>query len=591
MANEIKAILFISFNIVIFADNSNILNNPIKTDIKTNPLDFYISFNSCGDKTLDPLGKTNEVITIIQENNQVKFNGKSYTYSPNIFLCINDTNNPFLFAEYNLYKITKDFNNNITSASIYKSIPNDYKYFGYLIHNFDGDRKHEIILYGINESTIFFYYIEKQSEYKFSFSHKINTVSCKYLDHSNYLCAFDQDNEIYIIIFAKKDEQLLVKHGPEILVNSTLYHDRVFLYDTNINTNTGNFRYKILCAANIENYFVSCNIMKYKTFQGEGGIESYNPNFQFQNLSCQPNYIINEEKCYMTTFMSEFLLCCGMKDKIECQRKNETFGTINEFQINLPGDIKNLTMVTNNTNYVKLSYFNETSDEKFVYDYYIYPPICQNISKNITAFNEIEFILFEKKTNTQYNITFNNLPFEYGTSKLNGIELNNLNKEIEIKDNIANFTFISNNSNITDNFDITYNIFIKETYSTECKISFSIMSCYKSCKNCTLYEDQSNQTNHNCIECNEKEGYYHILDLESSNCYTEQEMSILHPNYYLDRENNVFALCNSSCQTCNGLTDENCLSCEDGNYLYKGKCLSTCPNGTFKFINNLNQTI
>jgi hypothetical protein len=290
--------------------------------------------------------------------------------------------------------------------------------------------------------------------------------------------------------------------------------------------------------------------------------------------------------------MSEFLFCCVNRDKIECERKNNiTLETKAEFQINLSGNIYNLTMVNNNDDYVTLSYLNENSNQKFVYEYYIYPPECQNISTNVTPFNEIEFILFQKKTNTQYYITFNNLPFEFGESKLNGIELNNINEEIEINKDEAKFTFISNNNNSTDNFDIIYNISILETYSTECKISLSIKSCYKSCKNCSLYSDQSNETNHNCIECNEEKGYYHILNLEKSNCYTEQEMSELHPNYYLDTINRVFALCNSSCKTCNGSTDENCLSCEKDKYLYNGKCLSICPNGTFESVKSLNQSI
>ena len=116
----------------------------------------------------------------------------------------------------------------------------------------------------------------------------------------------------------------------------------------------------------------------------------------------------------MIEFLSEFLLCCGLKDKIKCQRRNITFEIIKDFQIDLSGDIYNLTMVNNNDDYVTLSYLNETLNDICVYEYYIYPPECQNISANITSFNEIEFILFQKKTNTKYNITFDYLQFEFG---------------------------------------------------------------------------------------------------------------------------------------------------------------------------------
>ena len=479
MVNEINIVIFIFLNILIFVTNTNIVNNPNKTNIETNPLDFYISFNSCIAKNYRLAG---ENLTIIEENEQVKFNGKSYTYSSNIFY-INDTNNEFLFAGYNLYKINKDLNGDIIFGSIEKEIPNNCKYFGYMKKQNPDGQKNEIILYGINGRSIFFYFIEaeKENKYEFSFNDEINTLSCKYLNEEKYLCAFDQNEKIHIIILIKNAKNKLTKEN-EIIDN--LYYYKVILYDIDTDIDKGNFKYKILCSAEKENYFAACKIIKFESFPqkkdrrmfGEGsgkppeGGRNTNSSLELIDLACQTNFLKNEDNCYMTEFMSEFLLCCGMQDKIKCQRKNITFGTIDEFEINLPGNISNLTMANNNDNYVTLSYINETSTEKFVYEYYIYPPECQNISSNITPFNEKEFILFHKKTNTQYYITFNNLPFEFGISKLNGNELNNMNSKEVIEEDIANFSFISNNNNTTDNLEMLYNISIEETYSAECKI-------------------------------------------------------------------------------------------------------------------------
>ena len=122
-------------------------------------------------------------------------------------------------------------------------------------------------------------------------------MSCKYLDEPNYLCAFDQDNKIYIIVFVKRNEQNMNMHNSPILVERIIYHDKVILYDTFINNGPDKPKYKILCATNNENYLVSCTIIKYAPFPREGVINNYNPNVQFQNLNCQTNFIINEDNC------------------------------------------------------------------------------------------------------------------------------------------------------------------------------------------------------------------------------------------------------------------------------------------------------
>ena len=568
MANEILLII-ISLYLLILANNKEIKNNPIKTNIENNPLDFYISFNSYTAKTFGLGGPEGRDITIIEEKNQIKFDGYYYHYSSNIFR-INGTNenNEYLFADNKVYSIRKDSNSDIISASIYKSIKNNYKYIGYLKQN------NEIILYGINNNNIIFYNVEQESETEYVFNSEINTLSCKYLYNSKIICAFSQNNNLNVKILG---------WGPtyKSFNIDNIYHEKVILYNTYTYTENIHNQYIILCASDKIKYDVSCKIIKCDTPPNQSEIK-----IDIKNLDCETNFLKNEDNCYMIEFLSEFLLCCGTQDKIECQRRNIIFEKIEEFQINLSGNIYNLTMVNYNNNYVTLSYLNETSNDICVYEYYIYPPECQNISANITPFNEIEFILFKKKTNTKHNIIFNNLPFEFGISKINGIELNNAKEEIEIKDDEVIFSFISNNNYLPNNFDITYNISILETYSTECKISLSIKSCYKSCKNCSLYSDESNETNHNCIECNEEKGYYHFLDSKSSNCYKGEEISNLSENYYLDIENKVFRKCNSSCKTCNGSTDEDCLTCEDDKYLYNGKCLIYSPFNEIETTNN-----
>lgn len=383
----------------------------------------------------------------------------------------------------------------------------------------------------MNFKDIIIYYSSDNKLYKYDFGYPINAIDCKFLDCTKYLCAVFWEKEMSILILSKDSKQDLIKND-FITMNSNNYN-KVILYDTNKDS------YKILCIANKENYVASCELIEYSTSNNNGNLNdvlevgNINTNIRFVKLNCPFGFETNKDNCYIITFMSEFLLCCGIKNQIICQRKNNKFEKINEFKINLLDNIYNLTMENNNNNYVTLTYINENTSETNVYKYYIYPPECNIISKNVTPFNEIEFILFHKKTNTQYYIAFNNLPFRFGKSKLNGIELDNINKDIKIEENETRFIFIyNNNDNSVDHFDITYNISILETYSTECKISLYFKSCYKSCKKCTLNADESNVDNQNCIECNEEKGYYQFLDSEKSYCYTKQEMADIHNDYY-----------------------------------------------------------
>lgn len=57
--------------------------------------------------------------------------------------------------------------------------------------------------------------------------------------------------------------------------------------------------------------------------------------------------------------------------------------------------------------------------------------------------------------------------------------------------------------------------------------------------------------------------------------------------YYEDNINNICDNCATSCKTCNGKNDNNCLSCEDGLYLdAENYCSLNCNPGYFKNNNN-----
>ena len=192
-------------------------------------------------------------------------------------------------------------------------------------------------------------------------------------------------------------------------------YDNLILYGTN------NARYKILCGSKKDGT-IKCKAIYIKVEYNYYSIHQFSYDLDFKSLKNGCEVSISEEhKCYLTGFYSEFLSCCAEEYIIKCFRNSKNdFGLINEFSIHLTGKITNL-IITNNTDHAIISYKNESSTQNYLYQYYIYPPICNDISKQINSFGKFEINitdLFKRVTNTEYFIKFDNLPSEFGIIKL-----------------------------------------------------------------------------------------------------------------------------------------------------------------------------
>ena len=601
MVSFIRIISFIFFNIFICV-NSEIINNPVKTDTQSNPINYYIGFttnhfNFNPERSGHP---QTETLSISEDDNLIKFDDKSYISSSNVFLCIDQNNKKYLYADYNLYSITQNNQGIITKMTYYKSIPNYCNYFGYIKENgFEQQYKikgarcsiqsDEIILYGINNKKIIFYYTKENKTYDVSFEHIINNLSCKLLQKAFYLCGFDQNNQVNVIIlgyfYQENEIKKLIMHSSIIQVSGISSHDNIFLYDTNKPD------YKALCVMDKDNYNVECKIIY---FDVSLHYNQFRKTLEIKNIVAdyQNKIYIKVDNCSLTVFYSEFLSCCGEQDKISCQRKNMKFETVNKFNINLPGRIYNLT-IENNTDYATLNYMNETENGNYLYQYYIYPPICKNYTDKINNLIKKELPLFEKKTNTKYFIQFIKLPMDLGTYSLNGEEITNINQNIEIERDKAIFSFISTKQEI-EPFDILYNVSIEETYSAICHISFTnkpcvepnncnndettndgyhsdinenfMKNCFEKCETCSKEGDS---TNMNCLSCNnnliEESAEYHLILDKKGNCIERC------------KQNDLFLTSEKECVE----------SCPSGtyNFSYNYTCLKSCPHN-YEIINN-----
>ena len=231
-----------------------------------------------------------------------------------------------------------------------------------------------------------------------------------------------------------------------------------------------------------------------------------------------------------------------------------------------------------------------------MYEYFIYLPSCQDLNYTIIVYHSVNeekeenekdnlINLFERKTNTEYYIEFDNLPDDYGDLMVNDEKIisGNNTKILLEQGNSYILDFISTNDKSVTNYQIPYKILIKETYSASCSINLTILPCYDSCSRCSKDKASSTSENHICLEDKCKTGYY-PSPLLLTNCFTEDEKEI---NWYLDFHTMRFALCDEKCNSCSGPDSDNCLTCfnpevkNELNYLLNSECLNECPNGTY----------
>ena len=584
-------ILFVFINFIIFT-KEEIIENPIKIEDDSNIDDYIIIMK---EQTVITEKDSIGLITL-GENNEIKYNGISFFLGPNIFLCKDESNIYFLFAENKFYEKTPRTENNIEIRSInkIKDFPNNFRHLGYIkekenesLANLCEIKKDEIIIYGNkNDKFIYFYYIKEESFYTISTPTIFDKMSCKLVISSLYVCAFFYETHVFVGIIAhfydKDNKALKYQNDKKIEDFKDSNYDNLILYDTD------NDMYKILCVSKNKNNIECCAIkVDFTNNSSDKKIEKIE--IFDRKLKSDPGFIASISKihnCYITVFYSQFLLCCGETNKIHCYRKGlYNFDLINEFSLDLLGNINNL-IITNKGDYAIISYNNETLTQDYKYQYYIYPPKCNNIILKVNSLLNIKINLtelFERKTNTKYYFRFNSIPSN-SELKIGNEEIININDKIEYQPE-KEILYLSINEVVITDLNIQYMISIEETYSTFCEITLTKSNdCYHSCEECS--ENLPNEDKHFCLSCKKEEKYYSYKQ-KQYNCYNEKEMKQKFTNWYFDEEREIFDRCHENCETCNGVNEDNCLSCKNDNfYLYKGICKEDCPDGTFKTTGN-----
>ncbi|XP_068159733.1 furin-like protease 2 isoform X1 [Drosophila tropicalis] len=83
----------------------------------------------------------------------------------------------------------------------------------------------------------------------------------------------------------------------------------------------------------------------------------------------------------------------------------------------------------------------------------------------------------------------------------------------------------------------------------------------------------------NCASCQDHPEYCtscdHHLVMHENKCYSAC------PSDTYETEDNKCAFCHSTCGTCNGPTDQDCITCRPSRYAWQTKCMNNCPDGFY----------
>ena len=100
---------------------------------------------------------------------------------------------------------------------------------------------------------------------------------------------------------------------------------------------------------------------------------------------------------------------------------------------------------------------------------------------------------------------------------------------------------------------------------------------YKQCNyRCSTCNQGGNDELSNCEKCNNAKNY-HFSPYISNHCINESELNT-NSYFYVDKSQDKFKVCHSTCLRCNGPNNNNCILCDNTNYFsvefFENRCLS-----------------
>ena len=397
-------LIFLFLNLYSSFSNYQLINNPVPMPDHLNIVNYtFILEYKNGQNPLD------EQQQIFPKQNLEKIYYESYIFGSNFFICTDPEKDNFLLIDKKYFSMTKPSEEYTFTKT--KDLNSDYVYIGYLSRIISS--KKQIIVYGQKDNKLFFFNLQNGKGPLFlNLENYDGYVSCKVIEKKLNVCAYSINNKLYlkffILYFQKSNPDEI-----EVEINSEIeIRDIIVLFDIKDSKN------KILCSKKKDDSENECYIISFSYNYNSGDKVSFNNVniIQLNKDKYDIYFTFNEDNCNYTIFKSEYLLCCGKTDYIICERRDMELKLIDTFKIKSPGNNRNLTIQKTDDEGITLFYTNKSSEEKYIYKYYIYPPKCNNIYLELSHFQSKSLNLdnlFQRKTNTNYHITFNNILRNY----------------------------------------------------------------------------------------------------------------------------------------------------------------------------------
>ena len=320
------------YSILLAISSQQIIHNPIISDKEFNPINYILILQN------------NSVMTISShtlkiQNDFIKLFHQSYIFDQPIFLCKDESNNFFLLFKDKYYNAKLSSEKEIERVSLKKYLREDIKYLGYItciksdsfqlsysitLHS---TKLNEILIYGKLDDEIVFYSSLKDKYYFFNVGDIDEQISCKLVNYCIYVRLFSLNNNIKISIFALLISSEMKKLYTEKVNNFEGYKNAI-LYDTS------DSYYKILCAKKKDINSIKCLAINIILISWNLFNNDY---FTIEFIELKNDYQLlfsyQEDNCNFTIYQSEYLLCCGKKDSIFCDRKDKDLNLVNNFDI------------------------------------------------------------------------------------------------------------------------------------------------------------------------------------------------------------------------------------------------------------------
>ena len=287
------------------------------------------------------LDESKDELIIKKEPNQIIYEGKSYFLCPSFFLCSDQSNISFLFAENNYYNKTPYICNDHSINSLFNitNLPSEIQYYGFIREKYYASfslgsdslssiQINEVIIYGKQGDNLYFKYIEDNKTYTLEINNIKDIISCKLIDSSRYVCAYFINNAIKVDILTLNYNPL---SGTSLSIQNTIQLNGFADFDNLILYDVVNYAsYKLLCASKKEPKWTICTGI-YVSCEYSYSFSTYTTELRNEELEeSYPVSLSQNHECYITGFNSEFLLCCGDINIINCYRNSKIdFNTIN----------------------------------------------------------------------------------------------------------------------------------------------------------------------------------------------------------------------------------------------------------------------